>query len=274
MKFEPRYVEENVNVPEQHPFLEFIRLSLLLLGILFAVYVLLGFAAEKIAERLPTSVEAALADSFAGQLDYQAFPRTRSYVQQILDRLVKRSHLTGLHWQVSVQESEEINAIALPGGHIVIFTGMLAAVTSENELAMVLAHELGHYAHRDHLRSLGRGLVALSLVAVLGISGDLPSFIAPSLQTVSLAYSREQEAAADLFALDLVAQTYGHVGGALALFQLFAKQEHHIPAFLSTHPDAVWRLQAANTHISQKNYAQGVVTALPELGKLPFANDR
>ncbi len=276
MKFEPRYAEENVNVSEQNPLLDFVRLSLLLLGILFGVYLVLGFAAEKIAERLPPNVEAALADSFAEQLDYKAFPRTRTYLQQVLNQLADNSHLSGFHWQVSVQDSPEINAVALPGGHIVVFTGLLATVKSENELAMVLAHELGHYAHRDHLRGLGRGLVLLSITAALGISGDLPSFIIPSLQTFSLKYSREQEAAADLFALDVVAQTYGHVGGALDLFQLFAQQEQkdsHIPAFFSTHPDAVWRLQAARKHIRQNNYAQAAVKALPRAGKLPFPND-
>jgi predicted Zn-dependent protease len=49
---------------------------------------------------------------------------------------------------VYLMENEEINAVALPGGNIVVFTGLVAQVESENELAMVLAHEMGHFTHR------------------------------------------------------------------------------------------------------------------------------
>ena len=45
-----------------------------------------------------------------------------------------------------------MNAVALPGGNIVVFAGLLKEIKSENELAMILGHELGHFAHRDHLR--------------------------------------------------------------------------------------------------------------------------
>ena len=71
--------------------------------------------------------------------------------------------------------------MALPGGQIMVFSGLLKKVNLENELAMVLGHELGHYAHRDHLRGMGRGLgVTLGLAmlfgqdsAVAGIASDL-----------------------------------------------------------------------------------------------------
>ncbi len=46
---------------------------------------------------------------------------------------------------------------------MVVFTGLLEKMTSENELAFVLAHELGHYDHRDHLRGLGRAALGTTL---------------------------------------------------------------------------------------------------------------
>ncbi|MGX9726219.1 MAG: M48 family metallopeptidase [Candidatus Electronema sp. VV] len=263
MKFEPRYAEENFNVPQQHELRDFFRLSLYLLGIVFGLYIVLGFAAEKIAERLPPRFEAAIAAHFTGKLDDSAFTRSRDYLQQTLDRLVKAADLPDFQYKVTVQEQDEINAIALPAGRIVVFSGLLDKLRSENEL--------GHYAHRDHLRGLGRGLVLLSITATLGLSDGLPSFIAPSVQTFSLKYSREQEAAADLFALNLVVRSYGHAGGALDLFAMFDEQERQTPALFSTHPDSRWRRQHLASRISQEGWPQKTVQSLP--AKLPFAEE-
>lgn len=131
---------------------------------------------------------------------------------------------------------------------------------------MVLAHELGHYAHR-----VGRGLVLLAITAALGLSDVLPGFIAPSVQTFSLKYSREQEAAADLFALNLVVRSYGHAGGALDLFAMFDEQERQTPALFSTHPDSRWRRQNLADRINQEGWPRKEIKPLP--ARLPFAEE-
>jgi Zn-dependent protease with chaperone function len=276
MKFEPGYVEENFNVSSHNHLREFFRLSLWLLGIVIGIYLVLGFAAEKIAERLPPKFEATIADRINSGLDRDAFPRTNEYLQKILDSLVASAgDLPGFSYKVSVRDDAAINAIALPAGNIVVFRGMLAELSSENELAMILAHELGHYAHRDHLRGLGRGLVFLSIISVLGLSGDLPGFIAPSIHTFDLKHSREQESAADYFAIDLVARTYGHVGGTLELFKVLERKEKGVKmsGLFSTHPDTIWRMQSLAGHMRLKKYQQAPVLRLPEAGVLPFSDD-
>ena len=73
------------------------------------------------------------------------------------------SPISNRPFHVYVTEVDDINAIALPGSNIIVFSGLLQNIQSENELVMVLGHELGHYAHKDHLRGLGRGL-GISLV--------------------------------------------------------------------------------------------------------------
>jgi len=277
MNFEPRYVEQNVNVPQHNHLGDFIRLSLWLLGIVFGIYLCLGFVAEKIAERLPPKYEMAIAGSFTSKLDYDAFPQTREYLQKVLDSLVASSaDLPSFSYKVSIYDLSDINAVALPAGNIVVFRGLLTQLKSENELAMILAHELGHYAHRDHLRGMGRGLVLLSIMTVLGLSGDGPGFIAPSVQTFSLKYSRDQESAADLYAIDLFVRTYGHVGGALDVFKVFEREKKGIigPGVFSTHPDTIWRMQALERHIQMKKSSQGPVRPLPGSGVLPFAVDK
>jgi Zn-dependent protease with chaperone function len=277
MRFEPRYSETNVNVPSHDHFREFVRLSLWLLGILFGVYFVLGYAAEKIAERLPPKFEAAIAAGITSNFDHSDFPRTNRYLQKVLDSLVASSEgLPPFTYKVTVHDEATVNAVALPAGNIVVFKGLLSELKTENEVAIILAHELGHYAHRDHLRGLGRGLVLMSMMTALGLSGDLPGFIAPSVQTFDLKHSRDRESAADRYAMDLFVRTYGHSGGSIDLFEVLARQEQGVkrPEMVSTHPDTVWRIRALTSYLKQKKYKQGPVLPLPEPGLLPFPDDK
>jgi len=276
MKFEPSYIEENVNVPANNHFSEFLRLSLWLLGIVFGIYLVLGFAAEKIAERLPPEYEKAIAGGFISKLDQQGFPQTRAYLQKILDHLVASAeNLPEFSYKVLIYDDKTVNAVALPAGNILVFRGLLAELKTENELAMVLAHELGHYAHRDQLRGLGQGLVLLSITTALGLSGDVPGFVNPAVQTFDLKFSRDQEAAADNFGVDLVVRAYGHAGGTLDVFKALERQDKgriKSPEFFSTHPDSIWRMQSLASRLQLKKYPQRVALPFPGLGVLPFAN--
>src|SRR3990172_5888627 len=277
MKFEPRYCEVNANIPSHNHFREFIRLSLWLLGIVFGIYFVLGYAAEKIAERLPPKIEAVIATAITSNFDHSDFPRTRKYLQKILDSLVSSSEgLPPFTYRVIVNDQDAVNAVALPAGNIVVFKGLLSELKTENEAAIILAHELGHYAHRDHLRGLGRGLVLMSITAAFGFSGDLPGFIAPSVQTFALKHSRDRESTADRYAVDLFARTYGHAGGTTDVFKVLARHEDGIkqPAILSTHPDTLWRMQKLASYVQQKKYPAGSIIRLPETGVLPFLNDK
>jgi len=277
MKFEPRYCEKNVNVTSHNHFGQFVRLSLWLLGIVFAAYFVLGYAADLIAERLPPRFETAIAAGIPSDMDRDDFPRTSTYLQKVLDNLVASAgDLPKVPYKVSVHDRPEVNALALPGGHIIVFSGLLADLKSENEVAVILAHELGHFAHRDHLHGLGRGLVLLSITTALGLSGDLPGFIAPSVQTFNLKYSRERESAADLYAADLFVRAYGHAGGTVEAFKMLARQErgHKGPQMLATHPDILWRVQSLDNYLHLKKYPQGPVKLLPAPGVLPFPGDK
>lgn len=91
----------------------------------------------------------------------------------------------GRDYQVLYLPWETVNAIALTGDAIVIYQGLLTQVNSENELMMILGHELGHFAHRDHLRSLSRGLLIQAAIAT--ILGD-PSILRSILATIITKY--------------------------------------------------------------------------------------
>ncbi len=98
-------------------------------------------------------------------------------------------------YQVLYIPEDTVNALAIPGNKIIIYQGLLKNVDSENELMMVLGHELGHFANRDHLRSLGNVLVLkMTISYLLGDASILKSIIATSVNAISKAqYSQKQE---------------------------------------------------------------------------------
>jgi len=105
--------------------------------------------------------------------------------------------------KLKVVNSSEVNALALPDGHIILFNGLLAKAESPEEVAGVLAHELGHVKHKHPLRGLARGLGLDLVLAMLGagsvtdISGEL----------ISMSFSRKMESEADKASLKMLEQS-------------------------------------------------------------------
>ncbi len=157
-----------------------------------------------------------------------------------------------------VIDEDEPNAGALPGGYILLTSGLVDEIESENELAFVLGHELGHFHNRDHLRRLGRGVVySLALATLVGSSGSAPDLAGRVGDLTSRGFDREQERAADRFGLALVAATYGHLGSSWNFFQRLAAESSKLDemaAYLATHPATAARIEALKRYAEQKGW--------------------
>jgi beta-barrel assembly-enhancing protease len=277
MKFEPHYIEENVNVSHQNYAHEFFKLGATVLIITVIVYLALGFFAEQIAVHMPISMEKNLSKVFTRTIDENKFQSTRGYAQTILNRLVSVSEgIPQFDYRVDVIDSKTVNAVALPGGRIVLFRGLIEKIKSEEALAMVLAHELGHYVHRDHLRGFGRSLVLMAAGMFLGVNGKQLNVIIPSIEVIDLKFSRTHEKIADDFALDAVFKAYGHIGGTIDLYDILDDKKHSKWVFplLSTHPDIEQRKTDLRARIESHKYSKKNVTPLPDDGHLPFSGER
>ncbi|HEY5672881.1 MAG TPA: M48 family metallopeptidase [Malonomonas sp.] len=267
MKFTPKQLDDNVNLSKTHPLLELFWLLgglLLLTGIGF---VLLGAGADWAASKAPISVE-----NWLGRQALKQFPAAENLplkqrLQALLDSLPADSPLQQYNFRVFLRETDEVNAIALPGGNIVVFSGLLQQLESENELAMILAHELGHFAQRDHLRGLGRGLgLAVAAALFLGEDNAASNLISNWLLTFQLSYSQAQEASADRFGLELLVARYGHAGGNSDFFARMAKQAgSRIPYLLASHPHPQARIDKLIALIKERDY--------PLAATLPLAQD-
>jgi len=257
MKFTPRLLTENVNVSRTHPLAELAWMLGGLALVLAVLYLLIGAAVEAVVDRLPPRAEHWLGRQALKNFAVAGNPALDHRLQALLDHLPPDSPLGGGEFRVWVAETEEINAVALPGECIVVFRGLLEAVASENELDMVLAHELGHYAGRDHLKGLGRGLVATVLAMTLfGSDSSAADLVAKITLSFDARYSQRQEAAADAWGLDLLVARHGHAGGAVDFFARMAEREDapRLAYLRASHPHPGDRIRNLERRIAERGY--------------------
>ncbi len=240
MKFDPSLPDDGHNVSRTHPLREAL---LLVVGVVAAGAVLMltiAVAIDLIVPRLPLSLETRLFS--ASWLDFNKDrsedPRTLA-VATLIERLARHWPECPYEFQLSILEAEQPNAFAFPGGWVVVTTGLLEQAESENELAFVLGHELGHFRNRDHLRGLGRSIAFSVILSVLNV-GRVTELAGLAGGLAQRSFDRDQERDADQFGLALVAAEYGHVANAWDFFERLpdpsrfaARQLAH---YLSTHP--------------------------------------
>lgn len=149
-------------------------------------------------------------------------------------------------WEVQVFNDQQVNAFALPGGKIGVYSGLLKVAITQDQLAAVIGHEVshvlaGHSAERMSQQMMGDvGSTVVS--AATGV--DAQAIGAAANVFFLLPFSRTQETEADLLGLDLMAMAGFNPEGAIALWQNMAKAAgDHPPEMLSTHPSDQARIR-------------------------------
>ncbi len=189
----------------------------------------------------------------AGRLN--ADPALLARVRRIAGRLIRetgafRPDALDWHWEINVQSTPELNAYCMPGGKIMVYSGLVEQlVLSDSELAAVIGHEMAH-ALREHTRervsrAYEQNLLIVGVAAIAGLGGaatDLASEVANV--TFALPHSREQESEADEIGLELMARAGYDPHAALGLWRkMAAAAGSGTPQFLSTHPSSATRLE-------------------------------
>jgi len=187
-----------------------------------------------IARAVPRSVERQLGDMMADDFGEQTCAGAGG--PQALAALVTRVAPDDRDIRVNVVNLPIVNAVTLPGGRIVLFDGLVQAAASPEEVAGVLAHEIGHVRHRDVLESLLRQ-VGLS-VLLGGLDGHVGGYTNALLAS---AYSRGAEARADGYAIDALGQARISPLPTARFFKRLSAHEDggslgRVTAYLSTHP--------------------------------------
>lgn len=215
---------------------------------MIVLYLLLGVLVSAMAPHFSPSVEKAMGKLFADSLCPLPIKEKSAELQEIMDGFAPYLSPDDrrLDYRVCVTSDPTVNALAVPGGMVVVFSGLLDKVTSPNEIAFVLAHELGHFHHRDHLKGLGRALVAVFLsITILGEDSGATRFLINSIGQVENKFSRNQEKAADLYAVNLLKKCYGSADGAVSFMEKLAKDEKRTKLlyYFASHPHPSDRLE-------------------------------
>ena len=275
MKYIPVQPPEGINVTDEHPLKSFFILTLGTIGVVIAIVVILGIAADYLVKYVPVEYEQDLFGSdnlyimpFAVDESDQG-KQCQQYVQTLVDGLHAKvgEDYKEHKFQVVLANEVQANAFAVPGGQIVVTRGLFNSVESENGLSMILAHEMAHHYERHPLRSAGRALVvSVFLLAILGADGSsvIQNILGNTASVTNLVFSRQQESNADVFAAELLIKFYGHALGAAEFFQHIKNIEvdtGEIPSFLSTHPSTEGRI---NSLLEFEQKYAGVKKPLPD----------
>jgi beta-barrel assembly-enhancing protease len=211
--------------------------------------------AEAAAMRLPPEMDAKLGRPTweALQLSGQRCedPAAERYVAGLMQPLVEALGATPFHFELMVVDDAEVNAFALPGGYVVVNSGLLSEAESGEEVAGVLAHELSHVTERHSTRRLAGSLgVSVALGLALGLVDlGVPAYTMAEL--AGLRYGRGHEREADARGQELLKRAGISPLGMATFFERLS-QARALPELLSTHPDPGGR--AAQARLAARDF--------------------
>ena len=190
--------------------------------------------------------------------------------KSITDNVPKSTHQG--EWEVVVFDSKQVNAFALPGGKIGVYTGILNVTEDQDQLGAIIGHEVGHVLEHhsnerlsaNKLSNMGLAVAAIAVNATdVENKGLWMAGLGVGLQYgIIMPYSRSHESEADILGQDLMARSGFHPEASIKLWQNMdkysSKSGQAAPAeFMSTHPSNQTRIKQLDKHLSasMKYYA-------------------
>lgn len=208
------------------------------LGLWFGSDLLVEMAVSRIPVEWEQKLgEAAYRDFLSHQDVMKEGPAVKA-VEEMTQRLAEQIPDSPYKFQVTVVKSDVVNAFALPGGYVVVFTGLMKKAESGEEVAGVLGHELNHVLQRHGMERIVKNLGVMTVVAI--IVGDQQGLIGlmrqVSVELLTLKFDRAQETEADLTGLQLVYRAKIDPHGMITFFQRLSEKDEGRLEWLSTHP--------------------------------------
>lgn len=224
-------------------------LAVAVLGVVAAVVTLVTAPAlllDPVVSALPTDVDVAVGRAVEQSVvarDRYDDPVVEQAVERIGQRLVAAAPPSPFRFRFHVVDDPTVNAFAVPGGVVVVHTGLLRAARSADEVAGVLAHEIAHVLERHSLHALAQRLGLWATVElVVGGADSAAGGLANAATTLSgLRYGRDQERAADRLGLQILRAAEVSPERMIDFFTRMGADDRAVPDWLATHPDSVAR---------------------------------
>lgn len=183
-------------------------------------------------------------------------------VVEYLRQTGQRRRVQDFRWEFRLVESDQVNAWAMPGGKVAIYTGILPLTQDENGLAVVMSHEIAHIvAQHGNERMSQQLLLTLGAVSLDVAMRERPQQTRDIFMLAygvggtlgTLAYSRQHEYEADALGMTFMAMAGYDPTHAITFWERMLEYSggSQVPAFLSTHPTNEARIQAARDHLPE-----------------------
>ncbi len=177
-------------------------------------------------------------------------------VKEIGERIAKVTDVTNFDWEFNLVENSAKNAYCLPGGKVVVYTGILEIIENDDQLATVIAHEIAHAlarhgAERMSTTMLAQGVQTIGTI-ILGVQGSRYTeafniaFGVGSQVGILLPYGRLQETEADEIGIYLMQKAGYDVNQAVKFWENMSHGHKETVEFLSTHPSSDTRIEDIN----------------------------
>ena len=199
---------------------------------------------------VPESEELALGEEAYAQVLKENKLSTNAHYNEVVKRVASRitpvTHEPDLPWEVTVIESQEMNAFCLPGGKIAFYTGILPVCENEAGVAVVMGHEIAHAIARHGMERMSQGLIAQIGAEAVGLATKGSAYQKEIMAAyglganygVMLPFSRSHESEADHIGIIYMAKAGYDPAEAVRFWQRFGagKNGEAPPEWLSTHP--------------------------------------
>jgi predicted Zn-dependent protease len=167
-------------------------------------------------------------------------------IQRVGTRIARVSDMPNLNWRFVLINDDTPNAFALPDGFVGVHTGLFDVIDTEDQLAAIIGHEIGHVTAQHHNERLSRQTATDTAVSI--IAGQVSPSWAPLLAQaatlgVVLPFTREQEAESDHIGIIYMARAGYNPQAAVEVWQRFETMGGAPPEFLSTHPSPGNRIE-------------------------------
>ncbi|MBA0914474.1 MAG: M48 family metallopeptidase [Nitrospira sp.] len=245
----------------------------LALGMFLSTVLGLWFGSDLLVQiavsRIPVEWEQKLGESayrdFLAQQEVMKEGPAVAALGEMTQRLTEQIPNNPYKFEITVVKSDVINAFALPGGHVVVFTGLMKKADSGEEVAGVMSHELNHVLRRHGLERIVKSLGLLTVVTI--VLGDQQGLVGMmkqlSVELLTLKFGREQETEADVTGLQLLQRAKIDPSGMIKFFERLSEKDEGRMEWLSTHPMSTARAERLKAELA----------ALPKKSPEPFTFD-
>ncbi|MBR6162938.1 M48 family metallopeptidase [bacterium] len=242
---------ENVNVTEKNPLGELFKILSGLAVTLVCVYTFIflasGVVLQTLREDKRTNLEEYLTKSHK-QIPIEISAKDRKRIERVKNKILtadtdfpKTSKL-----EINVIKNKDLNAFCYPNGNIDITEPLFKELKTDEELTFIIAHEMGHYKHKDHLMHLRRNIsnaATVILFSVFNTNSNINTVASSGFELSELSFSRQDETNADKYAINMMNKIYGNAEAGIRVMEILKEKNKFNIEFLSTHPDLDRRIE-------------------------------